>query len=115
MKGIILVFALLALTCASDQLQFQFGNTLARLVNSQGYVPINCIGGNGQYSYTFGNLPQGWTYNGNNLIVPNVQNVRGAYAIRARVTDTAGNVLNGIINLDFNGFPIVIQSGSDVI
>lgn len=115
MKAIIFVFALLVLTNASSQLQFQFGNSLARLVNNQGYVPINCVGGTGQYSYNFEGLPLGWSYTGNNLIIPNVQNVRGAYSIRARVTDSAGNVLNGIINLDLNGFPVVIQSGSDVI
>ena len=115
MKAIIFVFTLLVLSHASSQLQFQFGNSLARLVHNQGYVPINCIGGSGHYSYTFGGLPQGWTYSGNNLIIPNIQNVRGAYSIRARVTDSAGNVLNGIINLDLNGFPVVIQSGSDVI
>lgn len=114
MKIISCLFAILVITHASSNMQFQFGNTLARLVNNQGYVSINCAGGSGPYSYNFSNLPLGWSAQGNSLIIPGITGLNGAYSFRARVTDAAGNVLNGIINLRINGVAVVIESGSGV-
>lgn len=108
MKGFAFLLALLVLATASTNLDFQYGNRLARLVNNQGYVAIDCVGGTGSYSYSFSNLPQGWSSQGNNLIIPGITGLRGAYTFRARVTDTAGNVLNGFINLKINGIAVVI-------
>lgn len=109
MKGLAIVMALLVLTFAGyGPLQFQFGNTLARLINGQGFIAISCTGGSGGYSYNFSNLPYGWSQSGNNLIIPGIAGLRGAYAIRARVQDSSGNVINGIINLNINGLAVVI-------
>lgn len=109
MKGLAIVLALLVLASSGyGPLQFQFGNTLARLVNNQGYISISCTGGSGNYNYNFSNLPAGWSQSGNNLVIPNIAGLRGAYAIRARVQDSNGNVINGIINLNINGLAVVI-------
>lgn len=86
MKAVLLVLILLAIGYSSTSpLQFQFGNNLARFVRNQGVIPFYCVGGSGVYTFTFSNLPVGWTQNGNSIIVPNMNTLRGNYMIRVYV------------------------------
>lgn len=117
-KAVALIFALAILASAGGQseLSFQLGNNLAALTRSgsryNGVVNIGCQGGQGAYRFNFSGLPAGWSADGNAITIPNIVNVVGAYVIRARVTDEAGNVLEGDIRLVINGVNVIVQSSN---
>jgi len=99
------------------QLAFQFGNNLASLTrqNNQygGVVNLVCLGGVGQLNYSLSGLPNGWSSSGNQITIPNIVNTVGSYVIKARVSDSAGNVIQGDIRLVINGVNVVIQSATN--
>lgn len=113
MRKTVLILALILLVCSnSSPLSFQFGSNLARYVQNHGVIFINCYGGSGEYTYSYSNLPQGWSQSGNSIIVPNLSTVRGTYTVFLEVRDTLGNVLSGNIVLNINGLAITITPAS---
>jgi hypothetical protein len=115
-KVVALILSLAIVVSAGGQLAFQLGNNLAALTRSgsryNGAVTLGCTGAQGNYRFAFSGLPAGWTADGNTLSIPNIVNVVGNYLIKARVSDDAGNVLEGNINLIINGVNVVIQSSN---
>ncbi len=121
LKAVALLLSLAILASAGgnrggSELTFQLGNNLASLTRSgsryNGIVNIGCQGGQGAYRFNLSNLPSGWSADGNAITIPNIVNVVGAYVIRARVTDEAGNVLEGDIRLVVNGVNVIVQSSN---
>ena len=107
-KTVILLVALLVLTIASGPVKFRFGRSLAKLVRSQGHYEIKCEGGSGKYNVKVENLPEGWSQNGNVLLIPNILNLKATYTFRASVSDSEGNKLSENVILRING--VIIQA-----
>lgn len=115
--ALLLSILIIGSSANQGQLAFQFGNNLASLtrMNNQygGVVNLVCLGGVGQLNYSLSGLPNGWSSSGNQITIPNIVNTVGSYVIKARVSDSAGNVIQGDIRLVINGVNVVIQSATN--
>ncbi len=67
-------------------------------------------GGTGGYNYFISGLPSGWTADGNVITIPNIINVVGSYIVKARVSDSNGNVLESDLRLVIRGVNVFIQA-----
>ena len=68
--GIALVAGLLIAEGTSSNFQLQATSCQVKKVQQNNQVNCNCTGGSGDYDWHFSELPDGWSYNKDQIIAP---------------------------------------------
>ena len=58
-------------------------------------------------------MPSNIRQQGNKLVINGIQNEKGQYTFRAKVTDELGNSIQGTLNLNINGLVIKVEASED--